>query len=72
VSQQTGFAGRFPVVEPAIFGRLPSNSLCPARKRLERSGMRRFIRLAVAAVVTSVLVWLPTVAQAGITATGLD
>lgn len=34
--------------------------------------MRRFIHLAVAAVVTSVLVWLPTVAQAGITATGLD
>lgn len=34
--------------------------------------MRRFIRLAVAAIVTSVLVWLPTVAQAGLTATGVD
>lgn len=34
--------------------------------------MRRLIRLAVAAVVTGVLVWLPSVAQAGITASGID
>jgi hypothetical protein len=30
------------------------------------------IRLAVAAAVTAVLVWLPAAAQAGITASGLD
>jgi hypothetical protein len=34
--------------------------------------MRRRIRLAVAAVVTGVLIWLPTAAQAGLTATGID
>ena len=34
--------------------------------------MRRLIRLAIVAAVTGVLVWLPAVAQAGITATGLD
>jgi hypothetical protein len=34
--------------------------------------MRRLIRLAIAAVVTGFLVWLPTVAQAGIVATGVD
>jgi hypothetical protein len=37
-----------------------------------RSTMRTLIRLAVAAAVTAVLVWLPTAAQAGITVTGLD
>lgn len=34
--------------------------------------MRKLIRLAVAATVTTVLIWLPTAAQAGITATGVD
>jgi hypothetical protein len=34
--------------------------------------MRRLIRLAIAAVVTGFLVWLPVVAQAGITATAVD
>ena len=34
--------------------------------------MRKLIRLAVAAAVTGVLVWLPTMAQAGITATAVD
>jgi hypothetical protein len=34
--------------------------------------MRRRIRLAVAAVATGVLIWLPTAAQAGLTATGID
>jgi hypothetical protein len=34
--------------------------------------MRRLIRLAVAAAVTGVLVWLPAVAQAGLTATAAD
>jgi hypothetical protein len=34
--------------------------------------MRRLIRLAVAAAVTGFLVWLPTVAQAGLTATAVD
>jgi hypothetical protein len=34
--------------------------------------MHKFIRLAFAAVVTGVLSWLPSIAQAGITATGLD
>jgi hypothetical protein len=34
--------------------------------------MRRFIRMAFAAVVSAVLVALPTVAQAGITFNGLD
>jgi hypothetical protein len=34
--------------------------------------MRKRIRLAIAAVVTGFLVWLPTAAQAGITVTGLD
>jgi hypothetical protein len=34
--------------------------------------MRRFVRLVVTAAVTGFLVWLPTVAQAGIVATGVD
>ena len=34
--------------------------------------MRRLIRLAIAAVVTWFLVWLPAAAQAGITASGID
>jgi hypothetical protein len=34
--------------------------------------MRMLIRLAFAAAVTAVLVWLPAAAQAGITASGLD
>jgi hypothetical protein len=34
--------------------------------------MRRLIRLAIAAAVTSVFVWLPAVAQAGLTATAAD
>ena len=34
--------------------------------------MHKFIRLALAAFVTSLLIWLPSIAQAGITATGLD
>jgi hypothetical protein len=34
--------------------------------------MRKLIRLAVAAAVTGVLVWLPTAAQAGITLNGID
>lgn len=34
--------------------------------------MRRRIRLVIAAVVTGFLVWLPTAAQAGITASGID
>jgi hypothetical protein len=34
--------------------------------------MREFIRLAITAVVTGFLVWLPVVAQAGITATAAD
>jgi hypothetical protein len=34
--------------------------------------MRRRIRLAVTAVVTWFLIWLPTVAQAGLTVTGVD
>ena len=35
--------------------------------------MRKFIRLAISAVVTGFLVWvLPVAAQAGITATGVD
>ena len=34
--------------------------------------MRKLIRLAFAAVVTGMLIWLPSIAQAGITATGLD
>jgi hypothetical protein len=34
--------------------------------------MRKLIRVAIAAAVTGVLVWLPTAAQAGITLTGLD
>jgi hypothetical protein len=38
----------------------------------EEEAMRRLIRLAIAAVVTGFLVWLPTAAQAGIVATGVD
>jgi hypothetical protein len=34
--------------------------------------MRKFIRLAIAAVVAAVLVSLPTVAQAGLTFNGID
>jgi hypothetical protein len=34
--------------------------------------MHKFIQLAFAAVVTGVLIWLPSIAQAGSTATGLD
>jgi hypothetical protein len=34
--------------------------------------MRKFIRLAITAVVTGFLVWLPVAAQAGITATAAD
>jgi len=34
--------------------------------------MRKLIRLAFAAVVTGMLIWLPSIAQAGIVATGLD
>jgi hypothetical protein len=34
--------------------------------------MRKFIRLAAAAVVTAVLVWMPFVAQAGLTFNGID
>jgi hypothetical protein len=34
--------------------------------------MRRLIRVAVTAVVTGVLVWLPAAAQAGLTFTGAD
>jgi hypothetical protein len=34
--------------------------------------MRNLIRLAIAAAVTSLLVWLPTAAHAGITVTGLE
>ena len=34
--------------------------------------MRRLIRLVVTAAVTGFLVWLPIVAQAGITATAAD
>jgi hypothetical protein len=34
--------------------------------------MRKLIRLALAAVVTGVLIWLPSIAQAGIIASGLD
>jgi hypothetical protein len=33
---------------------------------------RRLISLAIAAAIAAVLAWLPTVAQAGITATGVD
>ncbi len=33
---------------------------------------RRWLTAVMTTVVTAVLVWLPTVAQAGITATGLD
>jgi hypothetical protein len=34
--------------------------------------MRRLIRLVVTTAVTGFLVWLPTVAQAGLTATAAD
>ncbi len=34
--------------------------------------VRNWLMAAVAAVTTGVLVWLPTAAQAGITATGVD
>jgi hypothetical protein len=34
--------------------------------------MRKLVRLAVAAAVTGVLVWLATAAQAGIAVTGID
>ena len=34
--------------------------------------MRKLIRVAVAAAVTGVLLWLPTAAQAGIILNGLD
>ena len=34
--------------------------------------MRKLIRLAFAALVTGMLIWLPSIAQAGIVATGLD
>jgi uncharacterized membrane protein len=34
--------------------------------------MRRLIRLVVTAAVTWFLVWLPVVAQAGISASGID
>jgi hypothetical protein len=34
--------------------------------------MRKFIRLAIAAVLSAVLVSLPTVAQAGIVFNGID
>ena len=34
--------------------------------------LRNWLLAAVTAVTTGVLVWLPTVAQAGITATGAD
>jgi hypothetical protein len=53
-------------------GALAPNSQCSYRKSLERRAMRRLIRLAIAAVVTGFLVWLPTAAQAGIVATGVD
>jgi hypothetical protein len=33
---------------------------------------RRFVGLAIAAAIAAVLAWLPAVAQAGITATGVD
>jgi hypothetical protein len=33
---------------------------------------RRYLKVALTAVATTVLVWLPTAAQAGITASGLD
>jgi hypothetical protein len=33
---------------------------------------RRWLTAVLTTVATAVLVWLPTVAQAGITATGLD
>jgi hypothetical protein len=33
---------------------------------------RRLISLAISAAIAAVLVWLPTVAQAGITARGAD
>jgi hypothetical protein len=34
--------------------------------------MRRWLLAAVTTIATGVLVWLPTIAQAGITASGLD
>ena len=34
--------------------------------------VRRWITVALTAAITGVLIWLPTAAQAGITATGLD
>jgi hypothetical protein len=33
---------------------------------------RRWLKVVLAAVSTTVLVWLPTAAQAGITATAID
>jgi len=33
---------------------------------------RRWITVAISAAATAVLVWLPTAAQAGIVATGVD
>ena len=34
--------------------------------------MRNLIRVAIAATVTGLLVWLPTAAQAGISFNGID
>jgi hypothetical protein len=61
----------FPTGHPAVLGRRTPHVSPPGQSRRE-STMRNLIRLAVAAAVTWVLVWLPTAAQAGITATGID
>jgi hypothetical protein len=54
-------------------GARPTNPhVSPPGQSRKESTMRNLIRLAVAAAVTGVLVWLPTAAQAGITATGID
>jgi hypothetical protein len=34
--------------------------------------IRKWLVAAITAVTTGILVWLPTIAQAGITASGLD
>ena len=33
---------------------------------------RRWLVVAVTTVTTGILIWMPTIAQAGITATGID
>ena len=60
-------------------GLSPARALCQhtvgrpsPNKSGEESVMRRFVRLVVTAAVTGFMVWLPIVAQAGLTATAAD